>query len=89
MAAELLGMKMAYLECGSGSPLSVPDEMISAVKSEISIPLIVGGGIVDPGVAAAKVRAGADFIVTGNVLENTVNTALVYEFAEAIHNPSS
>ena len=89
MAAELLGMKMAYLECGSGSPLSVPDEMISAVKSEISIPLIVGGGIVDPGVAAAKVRAGADFIVTGNVLEKTGNTALVYEFAEAIHNPSS
>jgi phosphoglycerol geranylgeranyltransferase len=87
MAAELLGMKMAYLECGSGSLLSVPDEMISAVKAEISIPLIVGGGIVDPRVAAAKVRAGADFVVTGNVLEKADNTTLVYEFAEAIHNP--
>jgi phosphoglycerol geranylgeranyltransferase len=87
MAAELLGMKMAYLECGSGSRLSVPDEMISAVRAEINIPLIIGGGIVDPGVAAAKVRAGADFIVTGNVLEKADNTTLVYEFAEAIHNP--
>jgi len=87
MAAELLGMKMAYLECGSGSLLSVPDEMISAVKAEISIPLIVGGGIVDPSVAAAKVRAGADFVVTGNVLERANSTVLVYEFAEAIHNP--
>jgi phosphoglycerol geranylgeranyltransferase len=87
MAAELLGMKMVYLECGSGSLLSVPDEMVSAVKAEISIPLIAGGGIVDPSVAAAKVRAGADFIVTGNVLEKPDSTALVYEFAKAIHNP--
>jgi phosphoglycerol geranylgeranyltransferase len=87
MAAELLGMKIVYLECGSGSLLSVPDEMISAVRAEISIPLIVGGGIVDPSVAAAKVRAGADFIVTGNVLEKGNSEALVCEFAEAIHNP--
>ena len=87
IAAELLGMKMVYLECGSGSLLSVPDEMTSAVKSETSIPLIVGGGIMEPDVAAAKVRAGADFIVTGNVLEKTDNMTLLYEFAEAIHNP--
>ncbi len=86
MAGELLGMKMIYLECGSGSPLAVPDEMISAVKAEISIPLIVGGGIADPSAAAAKVRAGADFIVTGNVLEKAGNAALVHEFARAIHS---
>ena len=59
--------------------------MISAVKAEVDIPLIVGGGIRDPRVAAAKVQAGADFVVTGNVLENKDNEALVYEFAEAIH----
>ena len=86
MAGELLGMKMIYLECGSGAPLAVPDEMISAVKAEISIPLIVGGGIVDPSAAATKVRAGADFIVTGNVLEKADNAALVHEFARAIHS---
>ncbi len=87
MAAELLGMKMVYLECGSGAILPVPDEMISAVKAAINTPLIVGGGIVTPSVAAAKVRAGADFIVTGNVLEKTENMPLVREFAQAIHNP--
>ena len=86
MAAEILGMKMVYLECGSGSPMSVPDEMISVVKSEIKIPLVVGGGIVDPDTAAAKVRAGADFIVTGNILERSDNVALVHEFARAIHS---
>ena len=85
MAAELLGMKAVYLECGSGSRLSVPDEMISAVKVELDIPLIVGGGITEPDVAAAKVQAGADFIVTGNVLEKTDNVALMREFARAIH----
>lgn len=87
MAAEMLGMKFVYLECGSGSPLSVPNEMISAVKANINIPLIVGGGITDPNDAAAKVRAGADFIVTGNVLEKTNDTKLIYEFADAVHNP--
>ena len=86
MAAEMLGMKTVYLECGSGARLPVPDEMISAVKAEIGIPLIVGGGITDPDVAAAKVQAGADFIVTGNVLEKTDSMSLVYEFAEAIHS---
>ena len=85
MAAELLGMKMIYLECGSGSILSVPDEMIAAVKAEIGIPLIVGGGIVDADSAAAKVRAGADFIVTGNVFEKSEKIHLVHEFAKAIH----
>jgi len=80
-------MKMVYLECGSGSLLSVPDEMISAVDAEVNIPIIVGGGITDPSVAAAKVLAGADFIVTGNALEKADSSALVYEFAEAIHNP--
>jgi len=86
LAAELMGMKVIYLECGSGSPLSVPDEMISAVKAQINIPLIVGGGITDPDTAAAKVRAGADFIVTGNVLEKADNISLMCEFARAIHD---
>ena len=87
MAAELLGMKMIYLECGSGATFSVPEEMIKAIKSSINIPIIVGGGIKEPKVAAEKVRAGADFIVTGNALENANGLDLVYEFAKAIHNP--
>ncbi len=85
MAAEMLGMQLIYLECGSGAPQPVPDEMIAATKGKIDIPIIVGGGITDPNVAAAKVRAGADFIVTGNILEKTDNISLVHEFAQAIH----
>jgi phosphoglycerol geranylgeranyltransferase len=86
IAGELLGMKMIYLECGSGAIQSVPNEIISAIKEQINIPLIVGGGIVDPKEAGEKVRAGADFIVTGNVLEKSGNASLMREFASAIHS---
>lgn len=85
LAAEYLGMQMVYLEAGSGAAHPVPDEMISAVKNQISIPLIVGGGIRTPKIAAEKVKAGADFIVTGNVLEKNGSFELMKAFANAVH----
>ncbi len=86
LAAEILGFKMIYLEAGSGALQSVPEEMIGAVSSYCSVPLIVGGGITTPDDAQKKVRAGANFIVTGNVLEKDGNINLMKEFADAIHN---
>ncbi len=68
-AAELLGMKLVYLEAGSGAPLHIPPETISAAKKEVSIPVIVGGGIRTPEAAEAVSRAGADIVVTGTVAE--------------------
>ena len=47
LASQYLGMSFFYLEAGSGAPVSVPNDMISAVKKYIDIPLIVGGGIKD------------------------------------------
>ncbi len=85
LAAEYLGMQMVYLEAGSGATLPVPNEMISSVKEQITIPLIVGGGIRSPETAAEKVRAGADFIVTGNILEETGSIDLMKQFAIAVH----
>lgn len=85
LAAEYLGMQMVYLEAGSGALHAVPAAMISAVKSQISIPLIVGGGIRTPETAAEKVAAGADFIVTGNVLEENGSAELMKAFATAVH----
>ncbi len=86
LAAEYLGMKMVYLEAGSGAHKSVPDEMVKAVYDYISLPIIAGGGIRTPEEAARKVKAGASFVVTGNVLENEDNLNLIKEFAEAIHS---
>ena len=69
LAAEMYGMSLFYLEAGSGADKPVPPEMIRAVKSAISIPLIVGGGIRTPEAAEAARKAGADVVVTGTLLE--------------------
>ncbi len=88
LTAQYLGMKLIYLEAGSGADNSVPAELIQKIKSFIDIPLIVGGGIKNPETAFEKARAGADIIVTGNILENTSVKnlkSLISEFANAIH----
>ncbi|MDZ7330909.1 MAG: geranylgeranylglyceryl/heptaprenylglyceryl phosphate synthase [candidate division KSB1 bacterium] len=85
LAAEYLGMKLIYLEAGSGALQPVPDEMIQAVAAGCSLPIIVGGGIRTPEVAQQKAKAGASFIVTGNVLEKKTKEGLIREFAGAIH----
>jgi len=69
-AAQLLGMKLVYLECGSGAKFSVKEEVIKQVKAAIDIPLIVGGGIKNREEIEKKFKAGADIVVVGNVLEN-------------------
>ncbi|OPX24081.1 MAG: geranylgeranylglyceryl/heptaprenylglyceryl phosphate synthase [Candidatus Latescibacteria bacterium 4484_107] len=85
LTAEYLGMKMVYLEAGSGARLSVPEEMIRGVAEYISLPIIVGGGIRDPEEARKKVQAGASFVVTGNVMEKSKTPGLIRRFAEAVH----
>jgi phosphoglycerol geranylgeranyltransferase len=86
LAAHYLGFKLIYLEGGSGAELSVPDEIISAVRKTVNLPIIVGGGITSPEVAAAKVAAGATFVVTGNVLEKSGDAELIQKFASAVHS---
>jgi len=79
LAAQYLGMKFFYLEAGSGAPKPVSNEMIAAVKKNIDIPLLVGGGIRDPETAREKARAGADIIVTGTQLEQEKNPREILE----------
>lgn len=71
LAAEYMGMKLVYLEGGSGASKPVPNEMIKLTKKLITIPLIVGGGIRDGKTAYEKVKAGADIIVTGTAVEKS------------------
>jgi len=69
LAAEYLGMRYVYLEAGSGAPSPVPTEMVRAVRSVLSIPLVVGGGIRTGAEAEALLTAGAQILVTGTVTE--------------------
>lgn len=69
LAAQFLGMRFVYLEAGSGAKQSVRPEMIQAVRKVFKGFLIVGGGIRDAKTAATIVKAGADAIVIGTLLE--------------------
>ncbi len=84
LAGQYLGMHFIYLEAGSGAKRPVPSEMIHTVKHYINVPLIVGGGIKSRGQALAAASAGADIIVTGNVVENTEVKHKVSEIIEGI-----
>ena len=86
LAAQYIGMRIIYMDAGSGAVNPISNSMITQVKSDIEIPLIVGGGIRDPETAAQKAAAGADFVVTGNILEKGFDTRLIKEFAQAIHS---
>jgi len=70
MAGEMLGLKLIYLEGGSGASHPVPSEMIKAVRDAISVPLIIGGGLRNPEDIKKAYEAGADMVVLGNGFED-------------------
>jgi len=86
LAAEYMGMKLVYLDGGSGAKEPVPTEMIRACYEYITLPLIVGGGIRSGYAARAAVHAGASFVVVGNALEKTSGRSLLTELADAVHS---
>ena len=72
LAGEQLGLKTIYLEAGSGAQNSVSKEIIKAVKKQINIPLIVGGGIRSKEQIETAFLAGADVVVIGTAIENDI-----------------
>lgn len=83
MAAELFGMQAVYLEAGSGAKLAVPEEMIRMVAKSVSIPIIAGGGITTPELAAKAATAGARAIVVGTAVEKG-GAGVLREMVEAV-----
>jgi len=88
IAAETIGMKLLYLDAGSGADNAIPDTMVAAISRHCSLPLVIGGGIRTPEEAAQKVAAGASFIVTGTVHEEQTRKGLIREIVDAIHKHS-
>jgi phosphoglycerol geranylgeranyltransferase len=84
MAGEMLGMKLIYMDAGSGAKRPIPEDMIHKVATHIEAPLIVGGGIIEPEKAYINCKAGADVIVVGNAIEK--DTSLIKEMAAAVHS---
>lgn len=83
IAGEMLGLKLIYMDAGSGAINPISTSMIEAVSAAIEIPLIVGGGISTPEKARANVEAGANIIVVGNAIEK--DPLLIEEMAAAVH----
>jgi len=83
LAGELLGLKLMYMDAGSGAENPVSTSMIENVSGAISVPLIVGGGIRTPEKAYANAKAGADVIVVGNAIEK--DPQLIIDMAAAVH----
>jgi phosphoglycerol geranylgeranyltransferase len=69
LAGEMLGMKLIYLDGGSGAEYAITNAMIKAVRQQINIPLIVGGGINTPEEMTERFNAGADIVVVGTAAE--------------------
>lgn len=84
MAGEMLGMKLIYMDAGSGAKRPISENMIEAVAKHISLPLIIGGGITDPEKAYRNCKAGADVIVVGNAIEK--DSSLIKEMSAAVHS---
>lgn len=84
LAAQYLGMRMVYLEAGSGARNPVPVETVEAVTKATDVPVIVGGGLRTPAAVRERVEAGAGFVVTGTVLEDS-GGSIMQSLAEAVH----
>jgi putative glycerol-1-phosphate prenyltransferase len=83
IAGELLGLKLIFMDAGSGALNPVSPRMIRSVKNNIQLPLIIGGGINTPEKATRACAAGADVIVVGNAIEK--DAGLIRSMVDAVH----
>jgi len=84
MAGEMLGMKLIYMDAGSGAKRPITEMMIEKVAETISVPMVIGGGIIEPEKAYRNCKAGADVIVVGNAIEK--DSSLIKEMSAAVHS---
>lgn len=84
MAGEMLGMKIIYMDAGSGAKRAITESMIEKVAKCIEVPLVIGGGITNAEKAYLNCKAGADIIVVGNAIEK--NAAMIKDMSAAIHS---
>jgi len=84
MAGEMLGLKLIFMDGGSGAENPISEQMIAAVRQAVDCPIIIGGGISSGDKAIINCKAGTDIIVVGNAIEKDEN--LITEIANAVHN---
>ena len=80
----MLGLRLIYLDAGSGAEQAISAKMISAVRRAVSVPMLVGGGIDTAEKALVALEAGADMIVIGNGLEKSPD--LLTEISDKVYD---
>ncbi|MFM7589380.1 MAG: geranylgeranylglyceryl/heptaprenylglyceryl phosphate synthase, partial [Bacteroidota bacterium] len=84
LAGSQLGLKVIYLDCGSGALRSVSAAMVAAVRQAVDLPIIVGGGINSAEQILALRQAGADWVVVGTAIEQ--NPAILTEINQKLRD---
>lgn len=84
IAGQYLGMKLIYMDGGSGAEQPITSDMIKKVSNSIDIPLIIGGGICNAKKAIENCKAGADLIVVGNAIEK--DPSLILDISQGIQS---
>jgi geranylgeranylglyceryl phosphate synthase family protein len=82
LAGQMLGMRLIYIDAGSGALRPVPVELVQAVRQRVTIPIVVGGGIRVAEEAASLYDAGADMLVIGTALEEDAKHPLLGQLRE-------
>lgn len=83
LAGSYLGLRTVYMDTGSGALHTVSPSMIAAVRSQVELPIIVGGGISDVGTARSLCDAGADVLVVGTAFEH--DPEHIFAMSAAVH----
>lgn len=84
MAAEMLGLRLIFMDAGSGATKPIPSDMIASVRGAVDVPLIVGGGIRSADRVKENLEAGADVVVIGNAFEH--DPSLLIDIAATLHD---
>ena len=84
LAGQYLGMKLIYLEAGSGAIIPVNSTIIKETREALDLPLIVGGGLRSAAAVSSALSAGADLIVVGNILEK--EPTLIHTLTQVVQN---
>lgn len=84
LAAEYLGKKLLFLECGSNSNSSININLLKKIREYINIPIMVGGGIKDKKTAIKLANNGASYLVIGSLIEENLNHSFLLDMNESI-----
>ena len=90
LTSSMYGFRLLYLEAGSGADAPVHSDLRRAARDVPGLTLMVGGGLRDGTSVHRAVEAGADWVVTGTLIEETADTeALVQALDDVLSGLST